>query len=181
MPRIAFALTVLLTSVLLPTALRAQQPDFSGTWVLDESASRLDPDAGLGVLGAVGTPARLHITHAANGDFALQSEWNTSEARIYRPGRETVIPIGPDDTMTVSTRWEGATLVAEGRRATAGGGSSILGVRRAISVSADGNTLTIDATTTTADGSDTSNMVYARLTDLGPCEAWSEPCQPRQP
>lgn len=162
-------------------AVQAQTPDFSGTWVLDEGASRVTPEAGLGTLGAVGTPERLHITHAANGDLALQSEWNTSEARVYRPGRETVIPVGPDDRMTVSARWDGATLVVEGRRPTAGGGSTILGVRRSLSLSDDGGTLAIEATTTTAAGDETSTMVYTRLTDLGPCEQWSEPCEPRQP
>ena len=159
----------------------AQTPNFSGTWVLNEGASQIVAEAGFGVLGAVGTPERLHVTHAANGDLALQSEWNTSEARIYRPDSETVIPVGPDDTMTVVARWDGATLVAQGGRAPAGGGSTILGVRRAVSMSADGGTLTIEATTTTSDGDATSTMVYNRLTDLGPCEQWSEPCQPRQP
>ena len=182
MPRTSLAITVLAVCLAFhPPPVVAQKPDFSGTWVLDEGASYVIPGAGLGTLGAVGTPARLHITHAANGDLALQSEWNTSEARVYRLGTETVIPVGPDDRMTVSARWDGATLVAEGRRPTAGRGSTILGVRRALSLSADGGTLTIVATTTTADGDGTSTMVYHRLTDLGPCEQWSEPCEPRQP
>lgn len=157
----------------------AQTPNFSGTWILDAGTSHTTPDAGLGALGAVGTPERLHITHAANGDLAFESEWNTSEARVYRPGRDTLIPVGPDDTLRVSARWEDAVLIAEGHRPTAAGGSTILGVRRALWLSRDGATLTIEATTTTADGVATSTMVYSRLTTLGPCEQWSEPCSPR--
>jgi hypothetical protein len=182
MSRIVLAFTVFaVCAAVQPPEVSAQAPNFSGTWVLDAAASRIAPEAGLGVLGAVGTPERLHVTHAANGDLTLQSEWNTSEARIYRPDRETVIPVGPDDTMRIVARWDGATLIAEGRRETAGGGSTILGVRRAISLSADSGVLTIDATTTRSAGSATSTMIYTRLTDLGPCEQWSEPCEPRQP
>ena len=182
MPRTVRAITALaVCAALQAPPIEAQTPDFSGTWVLDEAASRVTSKAGLGALGAVGTPERLHITHAANGDLALQSEWNTSEARLYRPGNDTVIPVGPDDTMRVAARWDGAMLVAEGSRPAAGGGSTIMGVRRTLALSADGGTLTIEATSTTADGDDTSTMVYNRLTDLGPCEQWSEPCQPRQP
>ncbi len=177
MPRILLAITVLAVYQAAPVV--AQTPDFSGTWMLDEAVSQITPKAGLGALGAVGTPERLHITHAANGDLTLQSEWNTSEARLYRPGSETVIPVGPDDTLRVRAHWDDATLIAEGRRPTAGGGSRILGVRRALSLSGDGGTLTIEATTTTADGDATSTMIYTRLANLGPCEQWSEPCEPR--
>ncbi len=180
MPRTVFTVIALVSCAAFQASpSEAQTPDFSGTWVLDAAASRVTSEAGLGALGTVGTPVRLHITHAANGDLAVQSEWNTSEARVYRLGSETVIPVGPDDTLTVSTRWDGVALVAEGRRPTAGGGSAILGVRRTLSLSDDGGTLTIEATTTTEDGDATSTMVYTRLSDLGPCEQWSEPCQPR--
>ena len=181
MSRSWLAIPVLAMCAFQAPQVEVQTPDFFGTWVLDEDASRVTPEAGLGTFGAVGTPARLHITHAANGDLALQSEWNTSEARIDRLGSETVIPVGPDDRMRVSARWDGATLVAEGRRLTAGGGSTILGVRRTLSLNADGGTLTIEAITTTADGHGTSTMVYTRLADLGPCGQWSEPCEPRRP
>ena len=180
MPRAVFAVIALVACAACQASPgEAETPDFSGAWVLDTGASRLTPEAGFGALGAVSAPERLHITHAANDDLALQSEWNTSEARVYRPGSETVIPVGPDDTLRVSTRWDGVALVAEGRRPTAGGGSAILGVRRTLSLSDDGGTLTIEATTTTADGDATSTMVYTRLSHLGPCEQWSEPCQPR--
>lgn len=169
---------LLLTAFPLVATTGAQSTDLSGTWVLDPTASRITDEAGLAVLGAVGTPERLHVTHAANGDVALQSEWNTSEARLFRPGRETVIPVGPDDTMAVTSRWDGDTLVAEGRRQTAPGGSDILGVRRVLSMDGDGR-LTIEATTRTAAGGATSTLVYTRLGELGPCEQWSEPCQAR--
>ena len=81
--------------------------------------------------------------------------------------------------MPVISRWDGATLVAEGSRAAAGGGSNILGVRRVLSLDDDGQHLTIEATTTTTAGDATSTLVYTRLGELGPCEQWSEPCQAR--
>ena len=116
------------------------------------------------------------LTNAGPAGFNILT---ASEARVYRPGSDTIIPVGPDDTLRVSTRWNDAVLVAEGRRPIAAGGSTILGVRRSLSLSRDGGTLTIEATTTTADGTATSMMVYTKLTDLGPCEQWSEPCSPR--
>jgi len=171
------AVAAIFTSFLVPA--NAQAPNFSGTWAFNEAESRLDPEAGLGTLGALGTPERLHISHADNGDLIIQSEWNTSEARLYRPGTNTIIPVGPDDRMKVRAYWNGLTLVAEGSRPRASGGSIILGIRRAISMTADGGSLTIQATTTSTRGDATSTMVYSRLDHLGPCEQWSEPCQER--
>ena len=70
MPRTVRAVTVLAVNAALPAPpVEAQTPDFSGTWVLDAAASVI-PGAGLGTLGAVGTPECLHLTHAANGDLA---------------------------------------------------------------------------------------------------------------
>jgi len=135
MPRTVFAVIALVSCAAYQASpSEAQTPDFSDTWILDEDASRVTPEAGFEALGAVGTPERLHIAHAANGDLAVPSEWNTSEARVYRPGSKTVIPVGPDDRLGIST---------------------------------------------SGDGDATSTMVCTRLRDLGPCEPWSEPCQPR--
>ena len=55
MSRLLLALGLL--AALHGSPVKAQTPNFSGTWVLDEAASRLTSDAGLGTLGAVGTPA----------------------------------------------------------------------------------------------------------------------------
>lgn len=56
MPRILLAITVLAVYQAAPVV--AQTPDFSGTWMLDEAVSQITPKAGLGALGAVGTPER---------------------------------------------------------------------------------------------------------------------------
>ena len=74
MSRSWLAIPVLAMCAFQAPQVEVQTPDFFGTWVLDEDASRVTPEAGLGTFGAVGTPARLHITHAANGDLALQSD-----------------------------------------------------------------------------------------------------------
>jgi hypothetical protein len=43
-------------------------------------------------------------------------------------------------------------------------------------VSADGKTLPIEVKTAAPDAT-SSTLKYARITDVGPCEAWPTPCK----
>ena len=164
----------------------AQPPDFSGTWKLDASRSRVAEAAGLAGLIGAGAPATLHITQAANGTLVVESQINEGHARLYRPGRRisTPVTVGPAGRVAMTSRWEGRSLVSEGTREFTSGNSPVATqVREVLSLSADGRTLTIEVTTTAAGDESASTMVYTRTQDVGPCQTWPTPCKTpsRQP
>ena len=161
------------------TVVLAQPPDFSGTWKIDPSRSRVVAAAALASLIGAGAPPTLHITQPANGTLVLESQINESHARLYRPGRSTSTPVtvGPAGNITVTSRWEGRALVSEGTREFTSSTSPVSNVKEVLSVSADGRTLTIEVTATSAGEPSTSTMVYARTHDVGPCQSWPTPCK----
>jgi hypothetical protein len=50
-------------------------------------------------------------------------------------------------------------------------------VKEIYTLSADGTTLTIDITTTTAGQTSTSALVFTRAATVGGCETWPTPCK----
>lgn len=168
----------LLTMALIQPALAqvtpAPTPDFSGTWKLDRSRSRISDAAGLAGLIAAGAPDTLHVTQPANGTLVIESQINEGHARIYRPGGTTSTSAGQSGTITMATKWEARTLVSEGTRAAASGAAAA--VREAIALAPDG-TLTIDVITTEGDRKNASTLMYARIQTVGPCESWPTPCK----
>lgn len=158
----------------------AQAPDFSGTWKLDAEHSRITTTAGLAGLIGAGAPARLHVTHAANGTLVVESEINESHARIYTPGGKSTTPIfvGQAGNITMTSRWDGRTLVAEGKRDfTSSASSAVTEVKEVYALSTDRRSLEITVTTMEADGKNESRLVYIRAQTLGPCESWPSPCK----
>jgi hypothetical protein len=153
----------------------AQAPDLSGTWQLDAGRSKIVASAAFFGLIPAGVPATLHITQSANGTVAIESQINEGHSRLYRPGGKTSTPAGQGGTIAVTSKWAGRSLVAEGTQQAPSGAST--GVKEVIALSADGKTLTVDVTTTTAGESTTSTAVYARTQDVGPCEKWPTPCK----
>ena len=147
----------------------AQPPDFSGMWTLDQAASDFTEP---GFSGGRGGPdvERLFITHAKNGTVVIGAETNASKAWSYTPGRELSIPVGRDTTMMVVSRWEDNRLVAEGRQ-----GDMVM--HEVMSLSPNGDVLTILATTTTAEGETINRLVYTNDQPVGPCENWAMPCK----
>lgn len=156
----------------------AQAPDFSGTWRVDPSRSRIAETAGLAGLIGVGAPATLHITQPANGTLVIESQINEGHARLYRPGSRTSTPVtvGQAGSITMTSRWEGRALVSEGTRESASSPVATH-VKEVLSLSADGRTLTIEVTTTAAGDKSASTMVYSRTQDVGPCQTWPTPCK----
>ena len=150
-------------------SLFAQAQDFSGTWKLDKAASRFTLPAFSGGRGGTAVDW-LFITHAANGTLVIGSETNGIKAWSYMPGHEGTIPVGRDSTMMVTSRWEGGRIIVEGNR-------SDLGMREVLSLSPDGQTLTIEVTTTMPDGERVNVLVYAKRHRVGPCETWATPCK----
>jgi hypothetical protein len=173
---------LLLLSVLVVATtplLRAQAPDFRGTWRLDASKSTIVPAATFFGLIPNGVPEMLHITQPANGTIAIESQIREGHSRLYRPGGKMTTPAGQGGTITVTSRWDGRTLIAEGAQKAPSGTS--IDVKESIALSADGKTLTVEVTTAAAGGEkQTSTAIYTRTQDLGPCEKWPIPCKRRQ-
>jgi len=157
----------------LITDASAQPATFSGTWVLDPARSTLPSRGGLARLGS-GAPRRLHVTHSVNGDVTLLSEINESQARTYKVDAESPIPVSQDVDMAVTSHWQGSSFVVEGQRQ----GADISAVRRVLSLSTDGSILTIEASSTSTNGTVTSVLVYAKTNTVPACETWATPCVP---
>ncbi len=168
----------LLFAVLFASAvLGAQAPDLSGTWRLDETKSKVTATAGIFGLISAGAPKTLHITQPANGTIVIESQVNEGHSRIYKPGRESSTPAGQGGAVTMTTTWEGKTLISEGALKAPNGDTTP--VREVVSLSADGKVLTMDVVTTPVGQTDkaASTLVYTKITDVGPCETWPTPCK----
>jgi hypothetical protein len=151
-------------------------PSLSGTWKLDPARSRITNELGWpGLIGAA-APERIHITQASNGTLVIESEINEGHARIYKPGREsTATPVAQTGRITMSSRWEGRTLVAEGTLVSPSGDSST--ARETITPSEDGRSLVIEIAAG-GESAKSSTLAYIRTEGVDPCEKWSTPCKP---
>jgi hypothetical protein len=152
-------------------------PSVSGTWKLDPARSQIVNDVGWpGLIGA-GAPERIHITQAANGTLLIESEINEGHARIYKPGGgDTATPVAQTGRITMSSRWEGGTLVAEGQLVLPSGETST--ARETLTLSVDGLSLTIEISTARPGSAKPSALAYTRTASVEPCEKWSTPCKP---
>ena len=173
---------ILLVAIVTSASLHAQAPDFSGTWRLDEAKSKVVATAGIVGLISAGAPKTLHITQPSNGTVVIESQINEAHVRIYKPGRETSTPAGQGGAVTMTTKWEGKSLISEGALKAPNGDTTT--IREAVSLSADGKVLTMDVTTSasaTATASQaekaSSTLVYTKITDVGSCETWPTPCK----
>ena len=158
----------------------AQAPDFSGTWTLDADKSKVIATAGLTGLISAGAPRTLHITQPANGTLVIESQINEAHVRIYKPGAQTSTPAGQGGAVTMTTKWDGKTLVSEGALKAPNGDTTP--VREVVSLSADGKVLTMEVVTTPIGQTEkaSSTLVFTRITDVGPCETWPTPCKRKE-
>ena len=167
------------SSPVRPSAASPTRRQFAGTWALDARRSRINETATLAGLVGSGAPPILHITQPANGTLVVESQINESHARIYRPGDTSTTPVtvGSPGTVSVTSRWDGSTLVSEGKRETTVGGSQVVdAVREAFSMRPDG-TLSIEVTTTISGEKHVSTLIYRRTPSVGPCQSWPTPCK----
>ena len=160
---------ILLTVISFTAPVAAQRPDFSGMWTLDEEASDFTAPAFSGGRGGDDT-GRLFITQAANGTVLIGAETNGVKAWSFTPGKELTIPVGRDTTMLAASYWEGSRLVAAGTRGD-------MTMHEVMSLSADGETLTIEVTTTIPAGVTHNRLVYTMDPPVGPCKEWAMPCK----
>lgn len=165
--------------VLVSGTISAPAQDLSGTWRLDASRSVVNDDTAIAGLIAAGAPETLHVTHPANGTLVVESQVNESHARLYVPGSATASPVflGSAGSVTVTSRWEGAMLVAEGERAVSSGGEDAVPIRESYALSPDGSTLNV----TLKVGPAESSLIYTRIDSVGTCESWPSPCKNYSP
>jgi hypothetical protein len=156
------------------TTVSAQAPDFSGTWTLDAEKSKVAATAGITGLISAGAPKTLHITQPANGTLVIESQINEAHVRIYKPGAQTSTPAGQGGAVTMTTKWEGRTLVSEGAMKAPSGDTTT--VKEVVALSADGKVLTIEVNTAAAEKA-ASTLIYTKITDVGPCHTWPTPCK----
>ncbi len=163
--RAALILVIAATSVA-----QAQTPDFSGTWRLDEANSKVLATASMFGLIPAGAPKTLHITQPANGTLVIESQVNEGHSRIYKPGRESSTPAGQGGAVTVTSKWDGKSLVSDGAFKAPNGDTTT--VREVLSLTG-GQQLTLEVTTPAG----TSTLHYTKITDVGPCNTWPTPCK----
>lgn len=156
------------------TAAAATRPQFAGTWRLDTAQSRIVDGAGLNGLIGAGAPPMLLVTQPSNGTLMIESPINEGHVRMYRPGATTTTSAAQTGTITMTSQWRGGALVSEGTFALSTGATS--GVKETLTVSADGNVLSVDIVAK-ASPEATSSLKYTRITDVGPCESWPTPCK----
>ena len=74
----------------------------------------------------------------------------------------------------MTSKWEATSLVGQGALKTASG--DLTTIREVLSLSADGQSLTMEVTTMAKEQA-SSTLVYTRIADVGPCETWPTPCK----
>ncbi len=178
--RFAFVPLALFAMAALAAPVGAQGTDFSGTWSLDADASEL-PDFGgggrgfggggrrqggggrRGALGPGGGARTLVIVQTAAMMIVEEQSDRGSRAVTYRLDGEESTNSGPRGEQTTRSRWDGAALVTEGTQAvsTPRGDFSLEFTERR-TLSADGQTLTVEATRSTPRGDIDTTLVYRR-------------------
>lgn len=190
--RMAFVPLVLLAAAALAAPAAAQGTDFSGTWRLDADASELPDfggggrlfggggrgpggggrgfggggrgpggggRGGFGLGGArtvviVQTPAMLIIEQQSD---------RGSRAATYRLDGEESTSSGPRGEQTSRSRWDGAALVTDGAQSVdTPRGSFTLEFSERRTLSADGETMTVETTRSTPRGDIDTTLVYRR-------------------
>ena len=168
-------------AALVATPAPAQQPDFSGTWLLDRDASEIPEfgggrgggrrgGPGRGGAGRRGGPggfggaaATLVITQSSDVLTIEQRTPRGSRSVGYRlDGSESTSP-GPRGDLVTTSSWDGATLLTVGtmERSTPRGDFS-MDIIEQRSLSADGLTLTVQSVRMLPFGEMASTLVYRK-------------------
>ena len=151
------------------TPVLAQGTDFSGTWHLDRDASefpRFGRGGGGGGRGGGrggGAAATVVITQSADALTMEQQTEQGARTLTYRLDGSESTNSGPRGELVTTSRWDGATLVTEGTMSlsTPRGDFSLDSVEH-LSLSGDGQTLTIESTRTARFGDMVTTLVYRR-------------------
>ena len=177
--RIVFVPLALLAMAALAAPAAAQGTDFSGTWRLDADASEL-PDFGGGFGGGgrgfggrggrrqggggfAGGARTLVIVQTPAMMIVEQQTDRGSRAATYRLDGEESTNSGPRGEQTARSRWDGAALVTEGTQSVSTPrGDFSLEFTEWRTLSADGQTMTVESVRSTPRGDIETTLVYRR-------------------
>jgi outer membrane protein assembly factor BamB len=149
-------------------AVSQDTPELGGSWRLDATGSRIDSDAPFAGLAPKGAPPWLFITQAANSVVVIESPVNASQARFYNPGSTTTTNVS-GGSISMGSSWGSRNLEAEGRITQSSGGT--IAVKENLSRQGEALVIQIRA------GEKLSWLRYVRLTEVGPCTTWANPCK----
>lgn len=146
----------------LPAAVQAQAPNFSGTWALDAGKSDLGPMAQM--MGGE-TPKITMVIEHKEPQVVIKTTTETSrgartnEQTLTTDGKEITSTGARGGSSTASAKWDGKNLVLTTKRTMQQG--ELTQVQTMI-LSADGKTLTIDGKAATPMGDITTTQVFIK-------------------
>ncbi len=158
--RSAAAFAVVGALALPASATAAQRPDFSGTWQLDRSASRINTQYGLAGLGTP-APNILYITQSGGETLILSSRIRGTQSRGYKFGDSVMLPglEGEREKVLMRSLVRGLSLVTEGGGRVAG---ETIRIREVLTIADTGLLLQLQVTTTIGGETLTNTLVYRR-------------------
>ncbi len=138
----------------------SQRPDFSGTWELDRSNSRIQTQFGLAGLRNP-APDVLYITQRGGEMAILSSRIPGSEPRAYEFDSIGYLPAieGQEEKILLRSSIRGLSMISEGGGRVAG---EMVRVREVLQISSTGRQLRLDVTTTIGGEELTNVLLYRR-------------------
>jgi hypothetical protein len=149
--------------------LRAQNPDFTGSWKLNTELSDPAPMPGGGGgnagRGGMGPATELHITQMSSKIVIEAKGAETSRTTSYSlDGAESRNAGMRGAEMTTRSTWVNSTIVTEGENTmTTPMGEMKVKTKEVRSLSADGKQMTVVMTFTTPRGERTRKTVYDKV------------------
>ena len=166
MTRRAFFLIVLLMALSMnafagPDQFSVPKPDFSGSWELVRSESRIETPYGLAGLRN-SAPTQLYIQQNSSQTVILTTRHPGVLPRSYQfDGQTWLLAIEGDPTkLLMSSRIRGLSLITTGVGRIAG---ETVNLQEVLTMGANGRTLTLQVTTTRSSRSETNTLVYKRV------------------
>ena len=166
MIRRAFLLIVLLmapstTAFAAPDQFSVPKPDFSGSWELVRSKSRIATPYGLAGLRN-SAPTQLYIQQNSSQTVILTTRHPGVLPRSYQfDGQTWLLAIEGDPTkLLMSSRIRGLSLITTGVGRIAG---ETVNLQEVLTMGENGRTLTLQVTTTRSSRSETNTLVYKRV------------------
>ncbi len=165
MIRRAFLLIVLLMAPSTnafagPDQFSVPKPDFSGSWELVRSESRIETPYGLAGLRN-SAPTQLYIQQNSSQTVILTTRHPGVLPRSYQfNGQTWLLAIEGDPTkLLMSSRIRGLSLITTGVGRIDG---ETVNLQEVLTIGKNGRTLTLQVTTTRSSGSETNTLVYKR-------------------
>ena len=166
MIRRAFLLIVLLMAPSTnafagPDQFSVPKPDFSGSWELVRSESRIETPYGLAGLRN-SAPTQLYIQQNSSQTVILTTRHPGVLPRSYQfDGQTWLLAIEGDPTkLLMSSRIRGLSLITTGVGRIAG---ETVNLQEVLTIGENGRTLTLQVTTTRSSRSETNTLVYKRV------------------